>query len=492
MKRATLIRFSTQWHRAMAWSGGIVLLLFVLSGATHILMTWTGPQSVQFFAPQLQLPAAYAANASAILRQHHIDNARSVRIVAAENGPALQVGSGNTDAKRYFDLETLRELPDYDKAQAIWLARYYTGAGGIGPNANVASITLQTKFDNAYPWVNRLLPVYRVEFTGDDHLTAYIHTETASLAALTNDYKTTLQSVFGVVHTWNFLDNVELLRVVLITVVLTTCVMLLCCGLALIIAIKKRRIANTQRRWHRRIAIALWLPLLLFITSGLYHLYQNALGGNSHGLRAAPDLTLDADSLGSMQTLLANYENRLANAISLVQGPDKRLYYRIAVAPMTKTVTREQRFAGQPQQLDGTFINAISGDNSSLTDAELSRYYAARFFGINEASLAQGKKISQFDMDYDFRNKRLPVWQFVNNGSVVFVDPASSTIVDVVTPAARYESWSFSILHKWNVLVPLLGRGGRDMLLSALLAAVLAMAAIGLSMKSRRHSIHKS
>jgi len=95
-------------------------------------------------------------------------------------------------------------------------------------------------------------------------------------------------------------------------------------------------------------------------------------------------------------------------------------------------------------------------------------------------------------MDYDFRNKRLPVWQFTNNGTVVFIDPASSTIVDVVTPALRYESWSFSILHKWNVLVPLLGRGGRDMLLSALLAAVLAMAAIGLSMKSRRHSIHKS
>jgi hypothetical protein len=489
MNRAALIRLSAQWHRTMAWSGGIVLLLFVLSGATHILMTWTGPQQTQFFAPQLQLPAGYAANASAILRQYHIDTARTVRIVAAENGPALQVGNSDitgsgADSKRYFNLETLREIPDYDKAQAVWLARYYTGL----TTASVASLTLQTQFDNAYPWVNRLLPVYRVEFAGGDHLTAYIHTETASLASLTNDYKTTLQAVFGIVHTWNFLDKVELLRVVLITVALTTCIMLLCCGLALIIAIKKRRSANTQRRWHRRVAMVLWLPLLLFISSGLYHLYQNALGENSRGLRATPDLALGADNLGSMQTLLANYENRIANAISLVRGPDQRLYYRIAFAPAAKAVTREQRFVGQPQQLDGNFINAISGENSSLTDAELSQYYAARFFGINEASLAAGKKISQFDMDYDFRNKRLPVWQFTNNGTVVFIDPASSTIVDVVTPALRYEGWSFSILHKWNVLVPLLGRGGRDALLTTVLTLILLLGFLGIYIASRRKS----
>jgi len=73
-------------------------------------------------------------------------------------------------------------------------------------------------------------------------------------------------------------------------------------------------------------------------------------------------------------------------------------------------------------------------------------------------------------------------------GTVVFVDPASSTIVNVVTPAARYEGWSFSILHKWNVLVPLLGRGGRDVLLTAVLALILGLGFLGIYIASRRKS----
>lgn len=481
MKRATLIRFSAGWHRALAWSGGIVLLLFILSGATHMVMTWTGPQPVQFFAPPLQLPAGYAANASAILRQQHIEQARMVSIVAAEKGPLLQVGDSKTANKRYFDLETLQELPDHDKAQAIWLARYYTGIKG-----DIAAVHLQTQFDNSYPWVNRLLPVYRIEFADSDHLTAYIHTDTASLAALTNDYKATLQAIFGLVHTWNFLDDIDALRVALITVALATSLLLLLCGLTMILAIGKRHIANTKRRWHRRIAVGLWLPLLLFIGSGLYHLYQNALSENSRGLRAAPDLPLNEGSLGDMAALLENGDDRLANAVSLVPGPDNRLYYRVALAPAVGAVSREQRFAGQVQLLDGTFINASSGINASLSDAELTRHYAARFFNVNEASIAAGSKVTQFGMDYDFRNKRLPVWQFEHEGTLVFVDPSSATIVDTVTPPLRYESWSFSILHKWNELVPLLGRGGRDLLLAMILCSTVVLAGFGLLMRLQR------
>lgn len=487
IKRTTLIRFSARWHRAMAWAGGSILLLFVLSGATHILMTWTGPQQSQFFAPTLQLPAGYAANVGAILQQHRIQHAATVKIVAAEKGPLLQVAEtphGDVSAgstKRYFDLETLNEVANHDPAQAIWLARYYTGATG-----DVAAVTLQTQFDNAYPWVNRQLPVYRIEFAGNEGLTAYIHTETASLASLTNHYKTVLQAIFGIAHTWNFLDDVDALRVALITAALGSSCLLLSCGLVMIVAIKRRSIINTQRRWHRRIAIATWLPLLLFSVSGLYHLYQNALGENSRGLRNAAVLAVNADRFGDMTTLFGAHENQLANAVSLVQGPDQRLYYRIAMAPAAGPVSREQRFVGQPQQLDGMFINAANGDNASLTDAELSRYYAARFFAVDAATLSVGTKITHFGMDYDFRNKRLPVWQFEHDGTAIFVDPASAAIVDVVTPPLRYESWSFSVLHKWNVLVPLLGRGGRDVLLTAVLTMALSLAAIGLLLARRR------
>lgn len=485
--RKTLLRLGAHWHRRLAIAGGIILLAFVVSGATHMLMTWSGPQPAQFFAPSFQLPAAYAANVSAIVRKHAITQASIVKIVAGEQGPLLQVTTDAADSRRYFDLQTLDELIDHDQHQATWLARHYTGRRAADHNADIAAVTLQVRFDNDYPWVNRLLPVYRVQFAGDDNLTAYIHTETATLAALSNDYKATLQAIFGVLHTWNFLDDVELLRVALISVALLLALVLMTCGIVLIFAIRQRRINDVRRRWHRRAAIAVWLPLLLFTLSGLYHLYQSALFANSRGLRAAPIMAFDAlQTLGELRALLAQADANMTDAVSLLRGPDARLYYRVTAAAGSGAVSREQRFAGMPQSRDGVFFDAHSGTPAALDDERLSRFYAARFFGIDSAALAAGHKITRFGMDYDFRNKRLPVWQFVHRGSVVFVDPATATIVDVVAPALRYEAWSFSILHKWNLLTPVLGRGGRDLLLAATLGVVLLLAGLGLAQARTR------
>ena len=75
----------------------------------------------------------------------------------------------------------------------------------------------QTGFDADYPWVNRLLPVWKLHFAGDDGLTAYVHTETSSLAAVNNTTKNRLQTVFRALHTWEWVpQGMDWLRVVVI------------------------------------------------------------------------------------------------------------------------------------------------------------------------------------------------------------------------------------------------------------------------------------
>ena len=140
-----------------------------------------------------------------------IGKARAVKVVVGEDRNLLQVTETPQTPRRYFRLDDGAELKGQDARQAEFIARHY-----LKERRAVAEIVHQTQFDADYPWVNRLLPVWRVRFAGDDRLTAYVHTETSSLAAVNNTTKTRLQSVFRALHTWEWVPpGMDWLRVIL-------------------------------------------------------------------------------------------------------------------------------------------------------------------------------------------------------------------------------------------------------------------------------------
>jgi hypothetical protein len=94
--------------------------------------------------------------------------------------------------------------------------------------------------------------------------------------------------------------------------------------------------------------------------------------------------------------------------------------------------------------------------------------------------------ISRFGPDYDFRNKRLPVWQFDYSDGRLFVDAVSGQLIEQQSQASRIERYSFSFVHKWGLFQPLLGREGRDIAVVGIMLLVLLMAALGFSMRLRR------
>jgi len=192
--KVRLRKKSFKWHMLLAWVAAFALLGFVLSAITHPLLVWTGPQSTAFRAPQAVINAQQVNNIQAILQQHQINKAIVAKLVPSKDRVLLQVTENVQQARRYFDLGTGAELPNYDQEQAIWLARYYAFSGD--ESVAIRSVTFQTEFDDAYPWVNRLLPVYKVNFDNEQNLSAYIYTEINALGSLGNDYKTRLQSLF--------------------------------------------------------------------------------------------------------------------------------------------------------------------------------------------------------------------------------------------------------------------------------------------------------
>ncbi|MEQ9519099.1 MAG: hypothetical protein RLN89_06630 [Parvibaculum sp.] len=480
---------SIKWHNWFGWTGGVALVLFAGSSLLHILMTWTGPQAASFFPPQTVFSAENIQAVPKVLAQNSIDHALMVKLVPGQRGPLLQVTSNNETARRYFNLSTGVEIRDHDKAQAIWLARYYSGE----QSTPIREIAFQTSFDASYPWINRLLPVYRVTFETDDNLTAFIYTEFGALGSLTNDWKTGIQSLFSLLHTWSWLDGLEGARVVIMLIFLISLLAMAGTGTAMVFVFKSRTMP-AKRRWHRMISYIVWLPFLLFTSSGTYHLLQQSFMGEPRGFELGTEMDLSSSRLSGDAQWAGGFGDTPVNGVALMEGPEGKLLYRVGI-PQGKhgqSVGREVRFKGQPVEKLALYFDAVTGNLAETSDREIALHLARTLSGRVESEVRGADLITHFGPDYDFRNKRLPVWRIDYEGERLFVDPASGVLVDRIGNAELVEAYSFSFLHKWNMISQLVGRLPRDLLLLAVILPALLAGAIGYIMLWQRFRRRRS
>ena len=487
----------SKWHQKLGWWGAFAVLVWALSGVAHPLMSWLGPQAVKFYPPSLQLVPGQYEGLKNVIQVNGLDRARMLKVIPSESEALVQLTKGDNQPRRYFSLVSSVELPNHDQQQAKWLASYYTGRD----IDEIADVEWLTEFSPDYPSVNRLLPVYRVHFSGNAGLMAYIYTETNALATLTNDNRQQLQTVFQVLHTWSWLNEFDNSRVLLMGFFMLALMAMCVAGIGLIVVLKSRRIPQASRRWHRVFSYILWLPLLGWSVSGFYHLLQAAYIEPVSGLRLSEEMRLDNRDWADMAAHMGEYQNQSINALVLVEGAsdaaigsdeETTLFYRLSLSqPNNQTQhTRSERFSGKASERSAVYIDAKTGQFKQFGDEAQAQYLALRHTGRNQGDIVEVSKVTHFGPDYDFRNKRLPVWRIefsdeVANGDAglrVFVDPITGVLVDQNRQIDRAESWSFSILHKWNHLNPITGRFYRDVLIVGTLALCFVMTLFGVLM----------
>ncbi len=464
-------------HRQLAWVAGFALICWSVSGILHPVMSWFGPQPVAMFPPSMTLAPNTLTDMATAVRGSGVDSARVVKLVPSDAGALLQVTKSDAAPRQYFSLIDAAALPGQDEQQARWLAGHYSGR----PVSDIESVRFVSAFSEEYPEVNRLLPVYRVQFAGDDQLTAFIYTETGALASLNNTSKARLQQVFQQLHTWAWLDALGLGRVLLIALFMVTLLLMAIGGLILLGLLPARSIGDKHRRWHRRLGYVLWLPLLAWSASGFYHLIQAQYVEPVSGVRLGTAL-----DLVDLPAPTAALPQQQLTAVSLVSDGAGNLLYRLALAPEDESVSRQARFNGRAASAGAVYLDA-TGNPVAHSDARQAANLLEGFF--DDSPAGEPSKVTRFGSEYDFRNKRLPVWQFEladRAATRVFVDPATGVLVDQSRRLDRAERWSFSLLHKWNFLTGLAGREGRDALMVLVLASLLCSAIFGLKMGFRR------
>jgi hypothetical protein len=168
--------------------------------------------------------------------------------------------------------------------------------------------------------------------------------------------------------------------------------------------------------------------------------------------------------------------------------------------PSTDAEIREARFAGLKPDGPAIYLDATTGSVMKSGDKELARAIARRFTGAPDSAVTGVELVTRFSHEYDFRNKRLPVWR-VDYGAPVnaslFVDTGAGVLVDRVADGEKPERLVFSFIHKWNFLFPI-GRLAQNVLVGAFAIALIGfMAVLGLRMdlvrrvRTRRHGYRR-
>lgn len=436
-----------KWHYRMALTGAVAVIIWGCSGLLHPLMTWTNPRAAAFMPPAAESFAIPPhEQVRGILRTHDITQFTALRIGASW----IQVSVPDSAERLYFSLPDGQPIADGDRLHAVALARYYSGL----TDAAVADATLVTAFSNRYTYINRYLPVWQVTFDDPRGLSVYVDTATDRLGAITDTHKVILQGLFQTLHTGQWLEGAEALRLALIAALVGSALSVAVAGLYLLVRLRGKR--KGLRRAHRALGYAALVPLLMFPVSGLFHLFvQSPL---LYKERAAVSGPVEAAALDRLP------QGR-ADDVRLVQPSWWRVQNGRAVSYIPVS-------GGQMLEGDEAYVRQMAGE------------------GIRDVSL-----VTSFSDEYGFAYKRLPVWRVEQGDRLLFIEARTGIVAADVDRLKVAETWTFSRLHKWQFLdgvsAKISGPGPfktafRDAVMVVFVLAGLGMAVIGLRLRRRK------
>lgn len=443
-----------KWHRRMALLAFIGVMIWGLSGLLHPLMTWTNPRPINFMPPAAtSFVVPDAPFMRRVLQQYAPAGVIGLRVM----GDGVQITLPDRPERLYIGRDGA-VIAEGDRDHAVRVARHYTGLR----EAPVADARLITAFSNQYTYINRYLPVWQVTFADGRGISVYVDTATDRLGAMTDRRKVILQTLFQVLHTGQWLDAAEPLRLMMIALMVGLVLSVSVAGFYMLVRLRPgnkhgrpQGLRPGVRTMHRLIAYAALLPLLMFPLSGLFHLFV-------HSPLAYPE-AVPAPIIISAQDFKYWPQGR-ADDLRLVQPGWWRAQNGAHV-----TYTR---------LADG---HVIKGDEA----------FVRMLFAGTDAPL---HLVTSFNDEYGFAYKRLPVWRVNLGDELLFIEAKTGVVAARVSTIKQAETWVFSRLHKWQFLDGMSAKIGgtgpfktafRDAVMVVFVILALGAALLGLLLRRR-------
>lgn len=451
------------WHQRLAMLACLGVFCWAGSGMLHPLMGYLQPRAQTMVAPQQVVPLDDLRSPAQVLAAAAIERVQALRLLVLAGEPYYQARLPGELQPRYWHARS-GEAVDLTAAHAESLARHYLGSeesltygGSLG------------HFSSEYAFINRLLPVARVDTRREDGLRLYVDLFHDRLGTLVDQRKAWFSAFFQTLHSFRWLDAAGPLRPLLMAVLLVSILSATLFGIALFVA--RRRARSFSRRLHGWWGLGLAAATLSFASSGAWHLLHKQTAEPWPAAYAASFEVALLDQAPSADWLLRGEQ---LFGLSLLELDGKPIWR-----------AQGQQFGMMPtlHYLDAAGRELDIDSARRHARQRLEHYAAALGLGEMQSLTLQ----SQFDHEYGFVFKRLPVFKATYadaKRTALYIDPLDGALASRVQDADRREGWVFAYLHKWEFLAGL-GNGYKHLMLGLFGLAHLLLALVGLSLLRR-------
>lgn len=518
-----------QWHRTLSLIVAIPVIFWAMSGFMHPIMTIFRPEIARqaYSAPAID-SSQLKVSLSEALRINNYPMINSFRIIQIKGNHFYQIKLPGEKILQYISTTDGKLLYDGDNLYARYLAKYFLlgdiknktsnnpppslekqeEADGdcceMATNAVLSSnngvlvnkVTFQEGFDSEYKAINRLLPVYRVDFEREDNIRIYVETANDRLGLAFDNTRSFLDTMFQLFHNMSWLNGLGNWRLVIEIFIMSLTFLTALMGI-FIFLISKGKVVNDKalpkaRRNHRYTSIVASIFTLLFTFSGAFHALQKFKPDTRtnffiENLFKSSELNLN---LLKLQQALGN-DVEITN-ISVVKMNNQHFWQ---VYPDNNTGIKDNRKGAETGAITPNAIYLNMEDYSLLENGEelYARSLAAAFNSDRNAKPIEVKQITKFAGEYGFVNKRLPVWKLgyeTNHNERYYVETSSGKLSVRIDDREVFEGLSFSFLHKHHFL-DFAGKSWRDFSTMFWAAMQVAMIVIGLVLWSKAKSAKK-
>lgn len=451
------------WHKRLALLACLGIFSWAGSGMLHPLMGYLQPRPQTMATPQQVLPLDNLRSPAQVLGAAGVTQVQGLRLLVLDAEPYYQARLAGELQPRYWHARSGQAV-ELAGAHAESLARHYLGRDE--PLAYAGSIE---RFTSEYAFINRLLPVARVDTQRDDSLRLYVDLFHDRLGTLVDERKAWFSAFFQAMHSFRWLDAAGPLRPVLMLVLLASIVSATLFGVALFVA--RRRARTFNRRLHGWWGLGLAVATLSFASSGAWHLLHKQ-GAQPWPAPFVPSFNVaELDKAPAADWLLAGEELYMLSLLELDGKPIWR--------------AQGQQFASMPSLHYLDVQGRELGNDTPRRYAQQRLDHYAKALGLGEAQTLTLQH--SFDHEYGFVFKRLPVFKASYadaHNTALFIDPLDGALASRVQDADRTEGWTFAYLHKWEFLAGL-GNGYKHLLLGLVALAHVLLALVGLSLLRR-------
>jgi len=435
-----------KWHRILGITALIPVIFWTLSGLSHPFMSnWFRPEIPrEVFHPLTQKQMAPKLSIQQVMDQNHLAELRNFSLVNFDKQTYYQVLSRDS-TYQYYSANNGKLYPSGDKLYAIYLARYFTQDTISG----IKAATIQANFDGQYQPINHLLPVWKISLDRSDGMDVYIETGQSRMGTFNNNTRKCMLWVFDQFHTWRFLAILggEKFRIVILVIIVSIMLLSLISGLTVYGLFwkrfkqiqQKRRASGAEdkrilHRYHRQIGIWVSFVMFTFVISGGFHLlvkFHNIKPKHADFEQIIPRSKLQ---ISNLNLPIADSSVTKLQVVSFVD----KVYYLI--------------INNKKQILYFSAADAIQLPGGDVSYAMyLGSYYSAGDF---EKEVGKHKPvvtlIKQFDNEYGFINKRLPVERIAfANGQNLYIETTTAKLAAKISGIDRAEGLSFIFLHKY-------------------------------------------